>query len=92
MRDHCGVILRVIVKIAAVASQTARLGLVTFMKTLDSLKSRFPKLVPAAFALVVILGAGGHAAYAKFVDSCCYPGSPCCHPGAACCAAHKSKS
>lgn len=59
------------------------------MKVLASLKSRFPKLYPIALATLTLGAVGGIAAYEKYADDCCYPGSPCCHPGAACCAKHK---
>ncbi|HEY0465933.1 MAG TPA: hypothetical protein VGC79_17085, partial [Polyangiaceae bacterium] len=54
----------------------------------SDLKSRFPRLFPTLLAVVTIGSAGSYAAYERFADDCCAPGSACCHPGAACCARH----
>jgi hypothetical protein len=62
------------------------------MKMLETLKARFPRIVPTLIALSAVTALGGAAAYQKLADDdCCELGAPCCHPGAACCAKHHAK-
>lgn len=60
------------------------------MRMLDSLKHRYPKLVPVAALAFALAGIGGIAAYERYGSDCCAPGASCCHPGSPCCnGAHK---